>query len=408
MSAAEAFLRRYPRAAAQQPTTAGAAPAATPAPAGGLRDLISQPRAGREAHQAPAAQPSVVRPGGHATPPAARPGTPEVVRPGGHGAHPPARRQPAPAEHPGGQATPGQHPAAAAPAAPTPANAPATPTAPTSGGLLDLFGDTPGAPAPTAPTPAPACPPAAAPAPPVSGAGLLDLFPEPPTEPAAPSSAPPATAASAQLPPGPAAAPAEAPGAAPAAGDPRRVWTEHFPRVSGRWQLSDTNAGQRVVVLNPVQAGTGYLTIAQPKDFGTPGRLQAVAELNDGRLIGSAQGVRNIDPVFSYSDTSLTVHLRLLHRLERFLVIFTPAPNTPAGEVTQIRLQDDVSQGTFDAHLESASRSTHIAVFSAFVVDGNLVIRLEERSFNGGVKLPSEAFGYPIGSPGAVGLLERP
>ncbi|MDR2254401.1 MAG: hypothetical protein LBE25_00070 [Arthrobacter sp.] len=232
----------------------------------------------------------------------------------------------------------------------------------------------------------------------------MDLFPEPPTEP----SAPPATAAGAQLSPGSAAAPAEAPGAAPAAGDPRRVWTEHFPRVSGRWQLSDTNAGQRVVVLNPVQAGTGYLTIAQPKDFGTPGRLQAVAELNDGRLIGSAQGVRNIDPVFSYSDTSLTVHLRLLHRLERFLVIFTPAPNTPAGEVTQIRLQDDVSQGTFDAHLESASQSTHIAVFSGFVVDGNLVIRLEERSFNGGVKLPFEAFGYPIGSPGAVGLLERP
>jgi hypothetical protein len=396
MSAAEAFLRRYPRAAAQQPTTAGAAPAATPAPAGGLRDLISQPRAGREARQAPAAQPSVVRPGGHATPPVPRPDTPEVVRPGGHGTQPPARRQPAP----------GQRPAAAAPAASRPVP-PATPPAPTSDGLLDLFGDTPdtpGAPAPAAPTPAPASPAAAAPAPPVSGAGLLDLFPEPPTEP----SSPPATAAGAQLSPGSAAAPAEAPGAAPAAGDPRRVWTEHFPRVSGRWQLSDTNAGQRVVVLNPVQAGTGYLTIAQPKDFGTPGRLQAVAELNDGRLIGSAQGVRNIDPVFSYSDTSLTVHLRLLHRLERFLVIFTPAPNTPAGEVTQIRLQDDVSQGTFDAHLESASQSTHIAVFSGFVVDGNLVIRLEERSFNGGVKLPFEAFGYPIGSPGAVGLLERP
>lgn len=202
---------------------------------------------------------------------------------------------------------------------------------------------------------------------------------------------------------------------APASGTPAPAapqaaadhWTDHFPHVSGAWRLDDLGSTPRVVQLDLVQSGTGFLTIEQPDGLGTPGLVQAVAQLADGRMLGAPQGVRNRDPLVDYSTRSLKIHLRLLSKLERFLVVYTPPQGLPENAATVLRLRDEYSGGTFESHLTQLGSARHIAVFSGMVVEGRLVLRVEERVFTGGVAEPFAAFGYALGAPQALGLREH-
>ncbi|RKW69625.1 hypothetical protein [Galactobacter caseinivorans] len=424
---------------------------------GGLSDLLGKPRAGRSAPSS--AEP--VRPGGHGAATSAEP-----VRPGGHGAapsagsvrpggHAPAQQRgtspdfgrsdrardrtesstpsaPATPSMPAAASTPAppsggglldlssDQPATrsgpAAPSTPSPSAGPGTPPAATSagnsgtsnpgggassGGLLDLFGDeepaTAGA-APASPTPsAPSAPPAGAPG------NLLDLSPEPPA--AAPA---PQHTQTQQTQSQPAAHAAPAGDAGATDQDAPRRWTDHFPHVRDTWKQDDLRQGPRVVQFDRVQSGTGHLTFSQPEGLGTPGLVQAVAQLADGRIIGAPQGVRNRDPLVDYSARSLKIHLRLLSQLQRFLVVFTPPQGLTADAAAVVRMEDDYSQGSYEAHVKKLGSVRHVAAFSGFVVDGHLVVRAENRPFTGGIMEPFAAFGYALGAPQALGLMEHP
>lgn len=310
------------------------------------------------------------------------------------------------------------------------------------GGLLDLFGNgesaAPETAAPSRPTPTPPTgPPAGAGS--GSGGGLLDLFGgDDPTPAPAPSGTTPATAPTTYARPGHTpssthAAPAapgdlsslldlspEAPAAPqssaraesgrpdPEAPEAPRHWTDHFPKVRGTFQQDDLRQGPRVIQFDRVQSGTGHLTFSQPEGLGSPGLVQAVAQLSDGRVIGAPQGVRNRDPLVDYSTRSLKIHLRLLSQLQRFLVVFTPPQGLTAEAAAVVRMEDDFSQGSYEAHVKNLGNVRHVAAFSGFVVDGRLVIRAENRPFSCGIMEPFAAFGYALGAPQALGLMEHP
>lgn len=283
---------------------------------------------------------------------------------------------------------------------PAPAATPA-PAASSGAGLLDLFGSDEPSEAPAAPI--------ARDAPGSEGAlsNLLDLSPELPATPRATQGAPSAS--------GPASGPApvSAQGSAPVPEaedqDAPRSWTDHFPRVSGEgWRQDDLRQGPRVIAFDRVQSGTGYLSFTQPDGLGTPGLVQAVAQLADGRLIGAPQGVRNRDPLVDYSARALKIHLRLLSQLQRFLVVFTPPQGLPSDAAAVVRMEDEFSQGSYEAHVRKLGTVRHVVAFSGFVVDGQLVVRSENRPFSGGIMEPFAAFGYALGAPQALGLMEHP
>lgn len=291
---------------------------------------------------------------------------------------------------------------------PEPGPTPAPGAGGSSGVSLDLFGEDVGVDGARAAPPASSGP-----------APSLDLFPEEPAE-------VPSTPASEQA-AGPATAPATGasaarPGTTPSGTGQRPAaptWTSHFPQAHGRWTRDDLGRDPKVLVLNPVQSATGFLTISQPPDLGAPGRLQAVAQLREepaapgrpgspGRLLGAPQGVRNIDPLVDYSATELRLHLHHLRALERCLVVFTPRPGLPAGASAVIRLVDDFSESTWEAHLTDLDQVKHVAVFSAIVISTRLVLRLENRRFTGSVGDVFASFGYRLGAPHALGLMEHP